>query len=198
MIKETRQFISEIEFTYAVKAQKVFKVLGTLTVPNLKTVIRINLIKDNEIIFNDLDSEEKAFSQDTGSLKGKTICSNPEVVLDQNVEILEELLNINKDLTLSINRITINRLKFLTIISHNIYYRTTMKLPSTDYQIVIEKTNEVIDIYKSTDFNTSEIHIDKEFNKDIGMVAKNRNLRVNYTNSKEHVPRAERHNRTMQ
>ena len=64
----------------------------------------MNLIKYIEITSKDLDLEGKALGPDMGNLKGKTTRSTPEVVQDKTIEILKELLNMNCDIILSIDR----------------------------------------------------------------------------------------------
>ena len=63
-------------------------------------MIRLNLIKDNEVATKDANLAEKVYSPNAGSLKGKSARSKPVPVTDDIVEILDELININEELIL--------------------------------------------------------------------------------------------------
>ena len=139
----------------------------------------MNLIKDIEITSKDLDLAEKAFRLDVGNLKGKTTQSTPEAVQDEIAEIPKELLNVNRDIILSIDGISVNSLNFLTTISYGIYYRTATHLSNTGYLEIKEQTNEVISIYEAAGFKVLEIHADKGLKKAMDIVATERKLRVN-------------------
>ena len=85
-------------------------------------------------------------------------------------------------------------MNFLITISYGIYYRTATHLLNTDYLEIKEETNELISINEATGFKVVKIHADKGLKKAMGIVATERKLRINYANSKEHIPRAERNN----
>ena len=50
--------------------------MGTPSIQDLKTIITMNLVKDNEITLKDIDIAEKADGPDIGSIKGKTTRRN--------------------------------------------------------------------------------------------------------------------------
>jgi hypothetical protein len=55
-------------------------------------------------------------------------------------------------------------------------------------------------IYKREQFQVTEIHCDNEFHKLMDPFAAKQNpiIKVNYVTANEHIPRAERNNRTFQ
>ena len=87
--------------------------------------------------------------------------SRAESVRDASIEIPEELLSINKDIVLSMDGLTVNGLKFLTSMSHDVCYRTSTLLPTTQCEDIIEKVNEIIDVHEKEGFNVVEINCDK-------------------------------------
>ena len=57
-------------------------------------------------------------------MKGKSTRKSPIPALSNVIEIPTELLSLNEDIiTLSIDGLNVNTLKFLTSISHDVYYR---------------------------------------------------------------------------
>ena len=88
------------------------------------------------------------FGRNIGDLKGETTRSIGEALRDASVEMPKELLSINKEMSLSMDRLTINGLKFLTNISNDVCYREDSLLPSAQYEDAIEKFNKIIDVCK--------------------------------------------------
>lgn len=76
---------------------------------DLKAIIRINLIKDDEVTIEDVTLVEKVHRLDIESIKGKTTQVKPTPVIFQTIDILKELININQDITISIDGLKINR-----------------------------------------------------------------------------------------
>ena len=44
--------------------------------------------------------------------------------MTQNIDLPEELVEINKDITLSVDALHVNKVKFLTSIAHDLCHRT--------------------------------------------------------------------------
>jgi hypothetical protein len=99
--------------------------VGTPTVDDLKAMIRINLIKNNVVTTTGANLATKAYGPDVGPIKGKTTRGKPTSVTSNIVEIPNELLEVQQDLKLSMDGLTVNSLKFLSTISHDLYYMTT-------------------------------------------------------------------------
>ena len=98
--------------------------MGTPSIQDLKTIITMNLVKDNEITFKDIDIAEKAYEPDIGSTKGKTTRRNRKESDNDMIEILEELISKNRYLEIIVDTIYVNGLTFFTSITHELYYRT--------------------------------------------------------------------------
>jgi hypothetical protein len=84
----------------------------------------MNAIADNPVTTEDIKIAERIFGPDIGAIKGKSTRQKPIPVVDDYVEIPKELFDAQREVTLCIDRIKVNGLSFLTIISQNIYYRT--------------------------------------------------------------------------
>lgn len=108
----------------AKKARKVMISLGTPTPEDLKAMIRMNLIRNNELTIEDVNIAIKSFGPDVGTIKGKTTRQKPSPVIENHIEIPEEVLPINREVTMFMYGLSVNSLKFLATISNNILYRT--------------------------------------------------------------------------
>ena len=104
---------------------------------------------------------------------------------------------MNTNVKISIDRLTANKLVFLTSIGHNLYYRTAAKLAFLKFQSFIERIDKIVRICKKDGFKVVEIHMDKQLAPALDKYTKDKNITTNYAGSGEHVPRAERNNRVI-
>jgi len=106
------------------KARALYWVLGKSLLDDLKAMISMNLIKNNSVTTEDINLAANAFRPDVSTIKGKTTRINLAPAVGNLVEILDELLETHQDITISIDGLTVNSLKFQSTISHDIYYHT--------------------------------------------------------------------------
>ena len=133
-LEDNLKYLSPRQTTRAKQARKAYQALGTPHPEDFKALIRMNLIRDNKVTNNDITLAEKTYGKDVGSLKGKTTRRRPPLAIRQTIEIPDELIEVQRDVTLSIDGLEINSVKFLSTISHNIYYRTVQYLPNNTAQ----------------------------------------------------------------
>ena len=166
---------------------------------SLKAMLRMNLIKNAKITTEDINLAEKAYGPDVGSIKAKTTRTAPTPAFSNIIEIPAELLHIQEEITLSMDGLTVNSLKFLTTISHDLYYRTGQYVAEAKAANFEECLTQIYRVYRKAGLIIIEIHCDNEFHKamDNFAAAQDPVINMNYANAKEHVPRAERNNRTI-
>ena len=140
--------------------------LGTPTATELKAMLRMNLIKDCEVKTEDVNLAEKVYGPDVGAIKGKSTRVKPTPVTSEIIEIPDELLKLQEEITLSMDGLQVNTVKFLTTISHNIYYRTAQALSANPkHKDYIYKLHKIELLYRKAGFRFSKIHADLEFKK---------------------------------
>ena len=71
MISENKQGFSKRQIDDAIKARKLYHILGCPTVQNFKHILRQNTIQNCPITTKDVDRAEKIFGADIGTMKGK-------------------------------------------------------------------------------------------------------------------------------
>ena len=98
--------------------------MGNTTVGKLKMMIRINIINNNVVKTEDVNLATKYYGPYVGGIKGKTTRSRSTPVVSNIVEIPNEFLEVQQDLTVSMDIFTVHSLKFLSTISDELYYRT--------------------------------------------------------------------------
>ena len=199
-VEDNLRFMSERQRKNAKLARKAFQALGTPTLDDFKAMLRMNLIRNAKITTKDINLAQKAFGPDVGSIKGKTTRNRPLPAQSNVIEIPPELLRINEDIVLSIDGLSVNSLKFLTTVSHDVFYRTSQYISDAIAQNYEDCMQEVYDIYKQGGFTVTEIHCDNEFHKAMDNFAARQDppIKINYAAAREHVPRAERNNRVIQ
>lgn len=102
--------------------------IGSPTTKDLKSMLKMNLIKDSEIKSEDVNLAEKVFGPDVGTLKGKTTQTTSPPIKSQVIKMPDELLKFQEKIILSIDNIYVNVLRFLTTIAHDLYYRTVQPI----------------------------------------------------------------------
>eukprot|EP00957_Ditylum_brightwellii_P060492 4593038-Ditylum_brightwellii.AAC.1 len=65
--------------------------MGTPTVEDLKAMVHMNLIINNEVTTDDANLATRAFGPVIRAIKGKTTCSKPTPVTSNMIEIPQEL-----------------------------------------------------------------------------------------------------------
>lgn len=83
-------------------------------------------------------------------------------------------------------------MEFLSIISHEIVYRTTQYITKSKAVGFENYLDELNGVYRIWGFDIVEIHCNNEFHKvmDNFVTKNNPPIRVNHTTAQEHVPRA--------
>ena len=85
----------------------------------------MNLINNNEVTTDDANFATRAYGLDVGEIEGEPTKNMPTQVVNNIVEIPEELHQVQQDLTVSMDRLAVNSLKFLSTIYCYLYYRTS-------------------------------------------------------------------------
>ena len=88
---ENKAFFTNRQFARAKKAQELYHALGTPSIQDFKAILRMNIIANNPVTIEDIETAEQIFGSDIGSLKGKTTRKKPIPVVDDYIAIPEEL-----------------------------------------------------------------------------------------------------------
>ena len=120
----------------------------------------------------------------------------PLPIIEEHIKIPEELISVHEDITMAIDGLTINSLKFLSTISCNIYYRTVHYMPTTKALNYRTTIMDICGVYRRSEFQVTDIICDNEFHTAMDPIAASRNppIAMHYVAAQEHVPEAERNN----
>ena len=85
--------------------------MGFSSVPDLKWIVKANMLKDNPVATQDVDVSLKVWGKLVPMLKGKTVRQRAPVVSEDVVEVPKEIWLLHKRVTLTIDI-------FLSMVSH--------------------------------------------------------------------------------
>jgi hypothetical protein len=195
-LEDNKKFFTPWQFELARIARDLFHSLGCPSLKNLKGDICMNLIGDNPLTTKDVDLAEHIFGPYLGTVKGKTTRHKPLPIINKHIKIPEELISVQEDITLAIDGITINSLKFLSTISRNIYYRTVHYMPTTEAKNYQTTIRDVCSVSHCGGFQVTDILCNNEFHAALDPIATSQNppITMHYAAAQEHVPEAERNN----
>jgi hypothetical protein len=197
-VKENELFYTPRQIESAKRAKKLMHSLGCPTVNDLKNILRLNMIADCPVKIPDVVLAEKIYGADLASLKGKTTRSKPASTTQDYVEVPAELLSAQQGIDLCIDMMNVNGLLFLTTVSKRLQYRTAAHVPSKQATEYSKRLMEVIKVYNRADFEVSTVYADNEFRPVIERIQQDfPSMSANFASAKEHVPEAERNNRTI-
>ena len=197
IVRENRNFYTERQYERAKRARDLYHAIGTPSIQDFKAVIRMNTIGNNPVTTKDIVLAEKIFGADVGSLKGKTTRTRPVPVVEDTIEIPRILISSQQNITLCIDGMKVNGLVFLTTISRNLYYRTAQFIAHETIQEYKTALTSVINCYNKGGFRVARIHADNEFRPLLEPLQEEFRIEMNFANPQEHVPDAERNNRTI-
>jgi len=196
--EENKKGYTQRQFERAKQARKLYHILGCPTVENYKHILRQNLIKNCPVTIEDVTIAEKIFGPDIGSLKGKSTRSRPQPVKEDLIEIPRELTEQHQDLTLCLDIMFVSGMPMLTGIDRSIRFRSLIALDSRSESSICQGIDSIVRLYHNAGFGIKYINCDQEFRPMMETIANEHNITMNYATAGEHVPEAERNNRTIQ
>jgi len=73
-------------------ARKLYRAIGSPSLENMKMILKQNLIEDCTVTTKDVETAERVFGPDVGTLKGKTVRKKSPIVKNDLIEIPPEIL----------------------------------------------------------------------------------------------------------
>jgi hypothetical protein len=195
-VKQNLEGYNAKEIEGAYKARKFYHATGCPHVESLKHMIRMNMIKNCPVTTKDVVNAEKIFGADIGTLKGKTTRKKPTTIKDELIELPPELQG-RDDLILAIDIMYVNDVPFLTTIDNVLRYRKAVPLESRKSKELYKALDVVLRCYNKAEYYIEWIHCDQEFRHMMDKISDELGVEMNYTTTDEHVPEAERNNRTI-
>ena len=118
-------------------------------------------------------------------------------MIDDLVEIPKELLEKHQDLTYSVDIMFVNGMPMMTGIDRAIRFRSLVPLKARTAPELYRGLDVILRDYNGAGFRITKMNCDGEFRTLMDEVSDKLDIVMNYTSKGEHVPEAERNNRTI-
>ena len=191
-VEENKKGYTERQFKRAKEARALYHKVGTPMVENFKGLLRQNLIQNCPVTIEDVIIAEKIFGPDISSLKGKSTRTKPKPVVEDVIDIPPEIKKENKEIVLCMDTMFINKEIFLTTIDKSIKFRSLIPMASKSSDEYYKAIDVIMRHYNKADFRIKRIECDREYTALMDPVQDNLDVQMNYTNTNDHVPEAER------
>jgi len=194
-VVENMEHFSKKEIERAKTARELYIKIGRPSRKSFIHIVNNNLIRECPITCDDINRAEHIFGPDIGTLKGKTVRTQPSAVPTRNlIPLPMSIQTWHKNITLCADIFFLNGIPFLHTISKDLYLRTVEELQSRSYKHLLTCTQSVLEVYLARGFEIAYMRGDNEFEclresirpTNLEIVAKN-----------EHVPEIERSIRTI-
>jgi hypothetical protein len=196
-VKENREGYTQRQFERAKEARKLYRIMGCATIQDFKNILRQNVIQNCPITTEDVKIAEAIFGPDIGTIKGKKTRPKPPQVRPNIVEIPKELIEQHSDLTLCIDLLFVNGMPMFTSIDKTIKFRSLVPMENQTGKELYRAIDVVLRHYNKAGFCITVIDCDGQFKPIMDPVSDELEADMNYTATDEHVPEAERNNRTI-
>ena len=196
-VEENKSFYTQRQFDRAKRARDLYHALGTPSMNDFKMMLRMKTVAHNPVTTDDIMIAEKIFGHDIGDLKGKTTRRKPLPVVSDYIEIPKELISAQRAVTLCMDVMKVNGLRFLTTVSRFIQYRTAQYVKHQTAANYHEVSGDIFRIYNVGGFRIMQIFCDNEFRPLVDPLQDEFSVAINFANPQEHVPEAERNNRVI-
>jgi hypothetical protein len=157
----------------------------------------MNAIKNFPVTTEDVNNAKKLFGANMSSPRGKSTRRKSTPVRQDAIEIPEELISQNCKIDLCIDIMYVNKRGFMTTINQTIRFRSALPIQNRTHEEYFRVLDMVLQLYNSAGFHIKTIHCDGEFRAMMDKVKDDLGVCMNFTNALDHVPEAERNNRTI-
>ena len=197
-VEDNRIKYSERDYSKAVLAHKVQKIIGRPSTTTFQSIVDKNLLQNCPVKREYIIAAERIFGPKVGSLMGKTVRRTPKEVQATYTNIPATIMSRYKEVTLACDIMFVNKLPFFVTISRNIRFCTSEFLANRKSNTIFKAINHVHQAYKKRGFKIVTLLMDGEFDKDglVGEVAE-LGTNVNCVAAKDHVREIECHIRTI-
>ena len=169
------------------------------TVENFKALLCMNAIhcQNCPVTVEDVKIAERIFRPDMSSLKGKLMRRKPKPVRKDLVEIPIEITEKHHDIELCMDTMFVNECGMLTVIDRLIRFRSVVPIDTKTQSDYYKALDVIFCQYNKGGFVIKTIYCNGEYRAMMNKVSDDLDVVMNYTNASNHLPEAERNNRTI-
>ena len=196
-VENNKTKLSAYDYNQAEKARSLHRRIDRPSVKDFIRYVTSNEITNCPVTAQDIRNAEFLWGPDLGCLKGKTVRTTPTAVRVTGTDIPLSIMQQYKNVTLSVDVMKVAGIPFLMTISKHIKFGSAGKLDSMKNSHIIKHFKAIIGAYVTRGFKVTIILADNQFESMRGDLA-DLHAQLNVTARDEHVPEAERYQRTIQ
>jgi hypothetical protein len=160
-VAENRKGYTLRQFKRAKEARKLYHIVGTPTMNNFKSLLRMNVIQNCPVTVEDVNISEKIFGPDMSSLKGKSTRRKPKPVRSDLIEIPKEIITKHHDIDLCMDAMYVNECGMLTEIDRPIKFRSLVPMNTKQHVEYYRALDQILQHYNRAGLVISTIHCDR-------------------------------------
>jgi hypothetical protein len=112
-INENSQFLTTRQIEAAKHTRNLYEMIGRPSYADFMAIIKNSLLPNVNIVIKDVEYSKRLSGKELGSIQGKTVRTCPDVVVTDYIEIPPDIMELNCDVTISVDKMNVDRLKFL-------------------------------------------------------------------------------------
>ena len=151
-VEENLTKYTQRDINKAKDARKFQVIFNNISTPKLLNIVDTNQVRGLSITREDVKRAETIYGPNVYALKGKTTNRKVDHVVVPITRIPKEILKDYKNITLCIDVMFINGIKFLLTVSRNIDFVTAQYVPSKKYSGYIKPIEAVCNMYAKRGF----------------------------------------------
>ena len=163
-VTENEKGYSKRQLTDARTVQDLYAKVGYPSIKDFANMVKENMIMSFPITIEDVRRTENINSPSVQALKGKTTRTKPSlVVVSDYVAVPHTIFKGNRNVTLSLDVMFVNRIQFLTSISQHLKFTTADTLHNCTTSQLVQCVTTMKALYTKRGFNVTTALMDGEF-----------------------------------
>ena len=184
------------DYLQALKARRLQNIIGRPSTSTFLELVSNKLLPDCPITRDDVVAAEDILGPNLGSLKGKTVRTDPNAARAEFVNVPRVIMERYRNVVLSGDILFVNKVPFLVTIGDNIPFRTSLMLRNRQAKYIGKQILGACNLWKRRGFNIIRFDGDFEF-ESLRAQLMDGGIYLNCASKGEHVAVIERSNRVI-
>ena len=146
---DSREEFSQRQYDSTNQAHHELAVVGYPSEKDFKNMVHSGMIPNFPVTLDDIKSSNTIFVPDVPSLKGKIMRRQTRPVVSNEINILKDILQLHKTLSVAADIVFVNRMAFLVSISIHVKFTTVQYLVKRMAGNIIDGNYRVITVISS-------------------------------------------------
>jgi hypothetical protein len=188
-VGKNREGFTNRAYNRAKQARRALGMVGYPSEKDFRNMVSSNMITNCPVAPTDINADNKIFGPNVASLKVKTVRVTQYPVLTSYVKVPQEIVDINKEITITADVIIVDGLRFMITSSRGVKFTTSEYIPTQSKANLTNSLKKLFEIYTHGGFTIQTALMDREFEclqDDL------RGVTLNTTVASEHVQAIER------